>query len=462
MSDPELQVSGGVGGTYARYEDIELLAGHTEQFGKDLAAIAAECHAVLADPDVLASAVLDPAGVAEVEGELLSALDGRQGLSALVFDMGADAVRLRTAAASYHAVDEARAKLIDSVRWVVGDLSGAMAPFGLGLALAAPGAAALGGLGLAGLFVTTPLKDDWQRLLTDHPGVVDDLIGMGPGFLTGLPGGLMVTDVPSAARVLGLLYPDGKPVVTDIGIDSDPGSSTVPKDLYGLLDALNHRNRMAAGDQGEVDVRVVPQPGGGHAYIVDIPGTKDWNLMPGREYETLNDLGTNLHAMGGEQTAYQNGIVEALRRAGAESGEPIMLVGHSQGGIVAAKMAHDLAGGEFNVTHVVTAGSPIGRIDIPDDVQVLSFEDNNDIVPHLDAADNLDRPNQVTVSFDTQNGTIGDNHSIQQSYLPAASAASTSKDPSVVAFKDSAKAFFAPEGGADVKVTANVYRIRRG
>lgn len=50
------------------------------------------------------------------------------------------------------------------------------------------------------------------------------------------------------------------------------------------------------------------------------------------------------------------------------------------------------SGGQaFNITHVVTAGSPIGRTDIPADVQVLSLENQRDIVPHLDAAPNPDR-----------------------------------------------------------------------
>ena len=39
----------------------------------------ATCHTLLVDPDLLASAVLDPAGVARFDATLLEALDGPRG-----------------------------------------------------------------------------------------------------------------------------------------------------------------------------------------------------------------------------------------------------------------------------------------------------------------------------------------------------------------------------------------------
>jgi hypothetical protein len=99
----------------------------------------------------------------------------------------------------------------------------------------------------------------------------------------------------------------------------------------------------------------------------------------------LNDLGTNLHAI--HRRAAPGG---SRRRRADHARRP------HQGGIVAAQMAGDLAGGEYNVTHVVTTGSPVGRIDVPDSVQVLSLENEHDIVAHLDAAGNPDRSNRVT------------------------------------------------------------------
>jgi hypothetical protein len=466
MTDPKpphLEFSGGAGGTDAHDEDIDQLAHYSEQFGGELAGIAAECHALLANPDLLASAVLDPGGVARFTGELLNALDGPNGLSWLAAGMEGRAVALHTAAASYRAVDQAQAQLIDSVRWVAGGLAAASLPLGLGTlllssaAFASPG----GGLLAAGL-LTEAEKVDWQRLLTDHPGIVDDLVGMGPGFMSGLPGPLLATDVSAGARLLSLLYPDGTAHVDDLGVDEKNIAMTRPPAGFGdLLDGLRYRNGEANGaGQGQIDIRVLTHPDGTRSYIVDVPGTKDWHPEPLQTHAQLNDLSTNLHAMAGDTTAYEHGITEALRRVGASSSDPVMLIGHSQGGIVAAQTAADLAhSGQFNVTHVVTAGSPVGRIDVPASVQMLSLENQHDIVPHLDGAANPDRVNHLTVGFDNQLGTIGDNHGIEQSYLPAAKMLDASTDPSAAAYRASASAFLA--GGDSTHMTSHVYQITR-
>ena len=144
-------------------------------------------------------------------------------------------------------------------------------------------------------------------------------------------------------------------------------------------------------------------------YVVDIPGTKDWNAP--WDPKSANDSGVNIDAMAGNNTVLQQGIEEALREVGAQgTGVPVMLVGHSQGGIVAAQSTNDLVASGYNVTHVVTAGSPVGRIDIPGNVQMLSLENKGDVVPHLDASDNPNTANRTTVTFENQTGTVGDNH----------------------------------------------------
>jgi hypothetical protein len=177
-----LGVHGGAGGTDAKYDDIEQLAHHSEQLGAELGGIAAECHALLANPDVMASAALDPTGVARFSGELLTALDGPDGLSGLAAGMEVRAAKLRTVAASYRAVDAAQAQLMDSILWLAGGMTATALPLpaGAGLLASTAFAGPDGGLLVAGL-VGEAEQVDWQRLLTDHPGLIDPLVDIGPG-----------------------------------------------------------------------------------------------------------------------------------------------------------------------------------------------------------------------------------------------------------------------------------------
>src|SRR5262249_49728147 len=164
-------------------------------------------------------------------------------------------------------------------------------------------------------------------------------------------------------NVLSTTYPDGEPVVTDGGVDA-AWSTTPPHGLGDIVDGLGHRN----DTEPNVDVRKVVGPDGTVAYIVDIPGTRVWN-PPWQSTDSASDRGGRGGRMAGSETVLQKGVEDAMRRAGIGPNDPVMLVGHSQGGIVAARAAEAwAASGEFTVTHVVTAGSPVGRIPVPDGV----------------------------------------------------------------------------------------------
>jgi pimeloyl-ACP methyl ester carboxylesterase len=139
-----------------------------------------------------------------------------------------------------------------------------------------------------------------------------------------------------------------------------------------------------------------------------------------------------------------------------------MLVGHSQGGMVAAQAAHDAGTPEFDydVRSVVTAGAPIGRVDVPGSVQLLALENAHDVVPHLDSRTNDDDSNVTTVTFEAQEGSIGGNHGIESGYRSAARAVDRSDDPSIVAFRASADPFLVGPA-VDATVVAHVYEISR-
>jgi hypothetical protein len=450
-----VQVFGGAGGIDAHLDDMETAAGLIGRVGLDVTGVGAAGHRYLAEPDVAASAVLDPAGAARFEAAMARALDGAHGVTRTGVRISASAVQLKAAAVTYRARDEAQAAVMR-----VGEFVAAPVTFAASLT-------ELGGSTGWNMLHGEGFGQALQQSLTDHPGILDQTIGAMPGLLTDLavisPAGAAIwaalgapLTVPQAAAGLAQLYPDGRPKVTDLGPDSSILARTPPRDLADLMTGLDARNK---ADGSQIDVRTVEtaMPDGTvtKSYIVDIPGTKVWN-GPGFE-PNINDLGTNLHAVGNEVSSYERAVEQALARAGVRPGDPVMLIGHSQGGIVAAHSAADFVNtGRYNVTNVVTAGSPVGEIDIPTSVQVLSIENKHDIVPHLDSASNPDRSNRTTVIVDNQTGTIGENHGIGTTYLPAAHGVDASADPSVRAYLDSADGFF-----TGTTVTTTRYQIER-
>lgn len=72
------------------------------------------------------------------------------------------------------------------------------------------------------------------------------------------------------------------------------------------------------------------------------------------------------------------------------------LIGHSQGGIVAATLASDWAE-EYTIEHVVTAGSPVANHPIPQRTWVTSVEIDDELVAALDGAANPVTDNWLTV-----------------------------------------------------------------
>jgi hypothetical protein len=80
---------------------------------------------------------------------------------------------------------------------------------------------------------------------------------------------------------------------------------------------------------------------------------------------------------------------------------------------------------------VVTAGAPTAQVHgFPTGSHVLSLENQGDVVPLLDGADNPDSVPQVTVRFDDHETSIAGNHRLRH-YVRGAAAADVSADPSI-------------------------------
>ncbi len=469
MSGDGLSVSGGAGGINAHLDDMQSVAGLLQHEGAGLGSIALGAQRLLLDGTLAASAVLDPGGAARCEAAVLAAVDGPHGVTAVAAELEFLGVRLWAAQAAYRFADQTLAEANLFRHWATG--------FAAPLAAAAAAAALLSNPLTALPFIDEVAHTDWQSWIAHHPGIVNEVAADSPGtvsFFT-LPlapfSGLftMVTGhsptpltVSQAAALVALGYPDGHGNATLVG--SEAPSPATPQDFSDILNGLADRNDTSRGDQqGQIDVRIITTVGPDgtvrRSYIVDIPGTKDWQLDPTADRSHPNDLGSNLHGVAGDDTARQEGVLRALRQAGAGPNDPVLLVGHSQGGLVAMSAAETAARtGEFHVTHVITAGAPIAGSPVPHGTQVLSLENSNDTVPQLDGKANDDADNHVTVTFSTQTNSVGGNHDMRTTYAAHGNAVDHSTNPSVQRYLDGMRGTFTGTTGT---VTTTVYDITR-
>jgi len=419
-------VSGGSDSIAADFEDLAAFAAVLDGAADSIAGVMAVLARCLADPVMIGAGLLDPTGAADI---LALAAVATAGAAATVAGCQAIAAGLRLAAGSYRAVDELDRRMAPVLA------AGCRLPLALASLTGLAGPAGVGG----------------QAALSADPALVD--VAVQALALTGA-GGL---PLPGATvRLAGLLatpFPDGAAVVT-----AQPGAPTgdgdgPPRGAADLMRALAVRGAHNDGG-GSIDVRTLQGPGG-RRVIVDITGTTVWNLNPGRWTPEVSDVGTDLRALANRSSVFERGVAQALRQAGVTPDEPIMLVGHSQGGMIAARLAAHLPAAEFTVTHLVTAGAPIGLAAVPASVSVLSVQNSGDVVPELDGADNPRRANWITVRTAHGDNTVLAKHSMR-AYLAGAQDLDASTDPALAHWRRTAAGFLVAD-----QVSTQVFQIRR-
>ena len=420
-------VSGGSDSIAADFEQLAAFATTLDGAADAVAGVMAVLARRLADPALIGAAMLDPVGAAEI-----LALAGVATAAAAATVAGCQAISagLRLAAGSYRAVDELDRRMAPVLA----------AGHRLPLALAPL-------TGLAG----PARRPDWQAALSTDPGLVDvavQAVTVAGSVCLPLPGG--------TARLAGLLatpFPDGAAVVTARPAAPTSDGAGPPRGAADLMRALALRDAHNDGG-GSVDIRIL-EGAGGRRVIVDITGTTVWNLDPRRSTPEVSDLGTDLRALANRSSVFERGVAQALRQVGVGPAEPIMLVGHSQGGMIAARLAGHLPSSEFTVTHLVTAGAPIGLAAVPASVSVLSLQNQGDLVPELDGAENPRRANWITVRTAHGDDTVRAKHSMQ-AYLAGAQDVDASADPALAHWRRTAAGFLRAD-----QVSTRVFQIRR-
>jgi hypothetical protein len=459
-------------------ETLDAAAGLLADVAQDVAVMALRVVGVATDPDLVAGSVLSPVTGARADVALAGAA-GAGGLSGDLTALLTLSSAVTAAARGYREVEAAATRAVelaqDTVMFVVGGLSPEIV-VGV-LALDALGVDVAGAL---------------DEIVFDEPGIAD-LAGGAEGLVVGLRSNPLTAPLaPAPARTEGLTddqdYERAVRMLADSaalwGLLSDRGrarvtaepqprtGARVPRTLEDL--AADQRN-VGDGEDYAGHIRVIEVPQArGSAWIVEISGTQVWDPRVGTN---LFDVTTDVRSMAQDATVLADGVRQALEQAqasstavaGAEVGadrgtapdsdvvpdpgvarsresEPLMLVGHSLGGIAAAGLASSPRFTQAHpVTQVVTMGSPVGRMPVPVGTEVLSLEHAQDAVPRLDGQRNPDRATWVTVSRDLDGADV---HTASRAhdtrlYVETAAVVDRSSDPSVTTWRTTSAAFFA-------------------
>jgi hypothetical protein len=439
-----VRVSGGAGGVAARTDDLEHAAGALQVAAAGLAEVAGATARVAAGPALLASGLLAPVTLVRAEAALAAALVGPHGLVGAGVRLELLAVRLRAAAAGYEVAETGARGAVHQLELATGRLV---------VARALP----LVPLAAATSVVTVPLAAASWRLGMRPPGawsriggrLLEPLVAALPGAFAPPAGPLWHpgADVPGAAGVLAGVGRVG-PLLHETGtarvVSARPVPTLPPAGVRDLLLRVSRCYPEAGVAAGAVRVEGVRGTDGRRSWVVEIPGTQVWSPVPGGNPA---DLTADVAPLGRATTAAAVTVVRALEVAGVRPGEPVLLAGHSLGGMLAAALAADAAfTRRFRVTHVVAAGSPLAGFAVRPGVAVLAVEHDDDLVPALDGGPDPDRPDWVTVRRTPQQGRPPAAAHDSLAYAETGGLVDASGDPSLRAWRSGLAPFLARPG----------------
>ena len=313
------------------------------------------------------------------------------------------------------------------------------------------------------------LPDLVNETLTQHAAQIEALLsGASEALMALMPGPQRfdptpVRDVARLADAMLRLGPD-RPLTVIPAIETS--HPPAPRDLGDVVDRLAALYPVVGGTPGTIRVEQLDQLDGTRSWVVEIPGTQTTTLGVGTN---PMDMATNLRLMAGLPNDGTALVTKALEQAGVGADEPILMVGHSQGGMVAMSLAGSSTfASRYRVAAVATLGSPVATVSVPRSTQVLNLEHAEDFIPTTDGAPSPDEPNRTTVrrelrkSSSPQDRLAG--HSTPDSHLVAVYARSAAvvdedADPLLDGWREAASQVL---GDGNATVTAREFTGVRG
>jgi hypothetical protein len=307
---PIESVAGGSHGIEAGYDQMLALADRYEQQAGDFVAMAGLGVRVMADGDLLESAILSPLSFADAQAQVLDATTGADGLTVRAVGIEADALAVRAVVAAFGAGDALSRHATEMIDHALGRLA----------VSALPALLVAGGVGYAWFStlsaeeqaaLTEQVGEDLGALLHDHPELAQHLVNAGGGLLGSLVPGVGVLDpgdgpigqatTNDAARLMALLLGNdtdcsvtGRPDVAGGAGPHTPGNL---EQLMRQLSATNDLDASEADLNGAIQVQRVGQEPD-ERYIVYVPGTDDMGPIP-QAGDRARDMETNYQLLGG-------------------------------------------------------------------------------------------------------------------------------------------------------------------
>lgn len=341
-------------------------------------------------------------------------------------------------------------------------VAAALGALGTGVVAAAAGGVVAGSAARSLLFQR---PDPFAPLIVDHArraagaltadGRVElELLAVGAFVRASAPGRQIPTlrPVPEGARLLfDEVPPAGPTALLEL---ADPPQLPTPRTVAAVLDNVarsydREPTPFSPGTpEGVISVQELTHPDGTRGWVVEIPGTEDWGLND----DNPMDLTTDGRLLAGLPDDLTDAVLDAMRTSGIGADEPVLLAGHSQGGMAAMSVAAAV-GSAYSVRAVVTAGAPDIPKPVPAGVQVRHYRHAEDVVPQLDGTPNRTSASVTVVTRDLAASggpatpTVVEAHAVHRYVETAAEAdRELAGSPGVRAFDAATRDVLGPEG----------------
>ena len=178
----------------------------------------------------------------------------------------------------------------------------------------------------------------------------------------------------------------------DQKVSATVSKSVVTQPPNSIAQMLERLSQVSFKGDPTVGVDVFHDNSGSKLAIVYIPGTQTIEFGEGAN---PLDMQSNIVAMSGSsQAASERAAVIAIQQAGIKATDEVILVGHSQGGMVAGNLAAN--SGNYAVAGLLTFGAPLAQLNLTK-FPVMAVEHVNDPVPNVSGKANPMKSNWVTV-----------------------------------------------------------------